>query len=164
MNKELIQKSKEGKKEERKDERENDCMNDTKDQMWQLPFLADSVSSEDWSPLTLQTLNALLVPCVRVCFSPHADCQVWKITPQFQVMLPIQVPRSALLFISRWMLGIRSGCVPPQYGSSHVTWWFSYAFTLIPRYKFFKVVCQLPKLLREETGSIVPTPPHMKKT
>ena len=42
--------------------------------------------------------------------------------------------------------------------------WFSYAFTLIPRYKFFKVVCQLPKLLREETGSIVPTPPHMKKT
>lgn len=45
MNKELIQKSKEGKKEERKDERENDCMNDTKDQMWQLPFLADSVSS-----------------------------------------------------------------------------------------------------------------------
>lgn len=70
----------------------------------------------------------------------------------------VKVPRSALPSLPGSIPGIvEQLCHTLQYGSYHTTLWFSCTLIIIPWYKFLKVVCQLLKLSREETGSLVLT-------
>ena len=156
----ISKKTKERRK-HRKDEKKDDWMNDTKVRPnFAIAFLGASCLFSGWVLTTLGTLKCPPGPmCVSVCFSLCADCQVLKVKPCLQAKVPIRsriIPGSVpgvfkqVCHTDGWQLSRDS---VPQLCISFYLW-----------YKFFKVVCQPPNLVREETGGIVPTLPHMEKT